>query len=52
LSTGELQEPWTSRAPVASADPRAVAFGLEAKSKNKTDVAVVRQMRRAIEAAG
>ncbi|MDK4731582.1 copper homeostasis protein CutC [Rhizobium sp. CNPSo 3490] len=37
---------------VESADPRAVAFGFEAKSANKTDVEVVREMRRAIEAMG
>jgi copper homeostasis protein len=36
---------------VASLDPRAVAFGFEPPSSNRTDIEVVRQMRQAIDAA-
>jgi copper homeostasis protein len=49
-ATGAREVHGSCSSPVESADLRAVAFGFEAKSTNKTDVAIVRQMRRAIEA--
>lgn len=51
-ATGAREVHGSCSSPVESADPRAVAFGFEAKSTNKTDVEVVREMRRAIEAMG
>ncbi|MBB3355340.1 copper homeostasis protein [Rhizobium sp. BK049] len=51
-ATGAREVHGSCSSPVESADPRAVAFGFEAKSTNRTDVAVVRQMCRAIEGAG
>ncbi|MBX5136919.1 copper homeostasis protein CutC [Rhizobium lentis] len=51
-ATGAREVHGSCSSPVESADPRAVAFGFEAKSTNKTDVEVVRQMCRAIEAMG
>ncbi|MDC7742900.1 copper homeostasis protein CutC [Rhizobium binxianense] len=48
-ATGAREVHGSCSSPVESADPRAVAFGFEAKSMNKTDVTVVREMRRAIE---
>ncbi|ARO22355.1 copper homeostasis protein CutC [Rhizobium sp. S9] len=51
-ATGAREVHGSCSSPVESADPRAVAFGFEAKSTNKTDVAVVREMRRVIAAAG
>ncbi|PDT25910.1 copper homeostasis protein CutC [Rhizobium sp. L9] len=50
-ATGAREVHGSCSSPVERADPRAVAFGFEAKSANKTNVAVVREMRRAIEAA-
>ncbi|MDO3433486.1 copper homeostasis protein CutC [Rhizobium sp. CBN3] len=51
-ATGARDVHGSCSSPVESAHPRAVAFGFEAKSTNKTDVEVVREMRRAIEAVG
>ncbi|ARM86879.1 copper homeostasis protein CutC [Rhizobium sp. CIAT894] len=51
-TTGAREIHGSCSSPVESADPRAVAFGFEAKSANKTDVAVVREMCRAIAAVG
>ncbi|WP_434711973.1 copper homeostasis protein CutC [Rhizobium sp. YTUHZ045] len=51
-ATGAREVHGSCSSPVESADPRAVAFGFEAKSTNRTDVAVVRHMCRAIEGAG
>ncbi|EJZ22327.1 copper homeostasis protein CutC [Rhizobium sp. Pop5] len=50
-ATGVREVHGSCSSPVESADPRAVAFGFEAKSMNRTDVAVVGEMRRAIAAA-
>ncbi|EJC82383.1 uncharacterized protein involved in copper resistance [Rhizobium leguminosarum bv. trifolii WSM2297] len=47
-ATGASEVHGSCSSPVESADPRAVAFGFEAKNKNKTDSAVVREMCRAI----
>ncbi|ACI53449.1 CutC family protein [Rhizobium leguminosarum bv. trifolii WSM2304] len=51
-ATGAREVHGSCSLPVESADPRAVAFGFEAKSMNKTDVAVVREMCRVIAAVG
>ncbi|RFB98568.1 copper homeostasis protein CutC [Rhizobium leguminosarum bv. trifolii] len=51
-ATGAREVHGSCSSPIESADPRAVAFGFEAKSSNRTDVDVVREMRRAIAAAG
>ncbi|ARO28495.1 copper homeostasis protein CutC [Rhizobium sp. NXC14] len=51
-ATGAREVHGSCSSPVESADPRAVTFGFEAKSTNRTDVAAVRQMCRAIEGAG
>ncbi|MBB2755288.1 UNVERIFIED_ORG: copper homeostasis protein [Rhizobium aethiopicum] len=51
-ATGAREVHGSCSSPVESADPRAVAFGFEAKSANKTDVAVVREMCRVIAAVG
>ncbi|ANK90046.1 MULTISPECIES: copper homeostasis protein CutC [Rhizobium] len=51
-ATGAREVHGSCSSPVESVDPRAVAFGFEAKSSNRTDVDVVRDMRRAIAAAG
>ncbi|MBB5665416.1 copper homeostasis protein [Rhizobium leguminosarum] len=47
-ATGAREVHGSCSSPVQSADPRAVAFGFEAKSANRTDSAVVREMCRAI----
>ncbi|OWV69682.1 copper homeostasis protein CutC [Rhizobium sp. N122] len=47
-ATGAREVHGSCSSPVESADPRAVAFGFEAKSSNRTDSAVVREMCRAI----
>ena len=49
-ATGAREVHGSCSSPVESADPRAVAFGFEAKSSNKTDIAVVREMCGAIAA--
>ncbi|MGV4793269.1 copper homeostasis protein CutC [Rhizobium sp. F40D2] len=49
-ATGAREVHGSCSSPVESADPRAVAFGFEAKSANRTDSAVVREMCRAISA--
>jgi copper homeostasis protein len=49
-TTGAREVHGSCSSPVESADPRAVAFGFEAKSTNRTDRAVVREMRKAIDA--
>ncbi|RUL99025.1 copper homeostasis protein CutC [Rhizobium chutanense] len=49
-ATGAREVHGSCSSPVESADTRAVAFGFEAKSANKTDVEVVREMLRAMEA--
>ncbi|WHO73043.1 copper homeostasis protein CutC [Rhizobium sp. BT03] len=51
-ATGAREIHGSCSSPVESADPRAVAFGFEAKSSNRTDVAVVREMCRVIAAVG
>ncbi|WP_106797080.1 copper homeostasis protein CutC [Rhizobium sp. H4] len=51
-ATGAREVHGSCSSPVENADPRAVAFGFEAKSSNRTDVVVVREMCRAIAAAG
>ncbi|KQV20816.1 copper homeostasis protein CutC [Rhizobium sp. Root1203] len=50
-ATGAKEVHGSCSSPVASVDPRAVAFGFEAASANRTDAAVVRLMRQAIDAA-
>ena len=47
-ATGAREVHGSCSSPVESVDPRAVAFGFEAKSANRTDSAVVRDMCRAI----
>ncbi|NEJ69351.1 copper homeostasis protein CutC [Rhizobium phaseoli] len=47
-ATGAREVHGSCSSPIESADPRAVAFGVEAKSANRTDSAVVREMCRAI----
>ncbi|KEC72410.1 UNVERIFIED_ORG: copper homeostasis protein [Rhizobium esperanzae] len=47
-ATGAREVHGSCSSPVESVDPRAVAFGFEAKSANRTDSAVVREMCRAI----
>nr|WP_245355604.1 copper homeostasis protein CutC [Rhizobium leguminosarum] len=47
-TTGAREVHGSCSSPIESADPRAVAFGFEAKSANRTDSAVVREMCRAI----
>ncbi|MGO7000533.1 copper homeostasis protein CutC, partial [Rhizobium leguminosarum] len=49
-ATGAREVLGSCSSPFDSAAPRAVAFGFVARITNKTDVAVVRQLRRAIEA--
>ncbi|RFB99297.1 copper homeostasis protein CutC [Rhizobium leguminosarum bv. trifolii] len=51
-ATGAREVHGSCSSPVESADPRAVDFGFEAKSSNRTDGAVVSEMCRAIAAAG
>ncbi|OHV26905.1 copper homeostasis protein CutC [Rhizobium sp. RMa-01] len=51
-ATGAREVHGSCSSPIESVDPRAVAFGFEAKSMNKTDVAVVREMCRVIAAVG
>lgn len=50
-ATGAREIHGSCSSPSTDADPRAVAFGFEAPGMNRTDVAVVRQMRQAIDAA-
>ena len=49
-ATGAREVHGSCSSPTGSLDPRAVAFGFEAPVSNKTDAAVVRQMRQAIDA--
>ncbi|MBY3596495.1 copper homeostasis protein CutC [Rhizobium bangladeshense] len=51
-ATGAREVHGSCSSPVGSRDRRAVAFGFEGKNTNKTDIEVVREMRRAIEAVG
>ncbi|MBX4967452.1 copper homeostasis protein CutC [Rhizobium binae] len=51
-ATGAREVHGSCSSPVESRDPRAVAFGFEAKSSNRTDAAVVREMCRAIATVG
>nr|WP_247750068.1 copper homeostasis protein CutC [Rhizobium sp. 16-449-1b] len=48
-ATGAREIHGSCSSPVASVDPRAVAFGFEAASPNRTDASIVRQMREAID---
>jgi copper homeostasis protein len=50
-ATGAREVHGSCSSPAANLDPRAVAFGFEAPVSSKTDAAVVRQMRQAIDAA-
>jgi copper homeostasis protein len=50
-ATGAGEVHGSCSSPVASVDPRAVAFGFEAASANRTDASVVRLMRQTIDAA-
>jgi copper homeostasis protein len=50
-ATGASEVHGSCSSPVATVDPRAVAFGFEAASANRTDAAVVRLMRQTIDAA-
>jgi len=49
-ATGAHEIHGSCSSPVASQDPRAVAFGFEAPSSNQTDTGIVRQMRQVIDA--
>lgn len=49
-ATGAREIHGSCSSPVASQDPRAVAFGFEAPGSNQTDAAIVRQMRAVIDA--
>lgn len=49
-ATGAREIHGSCSSPAASMDPRAVAFGFEAASSNRTDAAIVRQMRQVIDA--
>lgn len=50
-ATGAREVHGSCSSPAESADPRAVAFGFAAAVSGRTDVEIVRQMRRAIDAA-
>jgi copper homeostasis protein len=50
-ATGASEVHGSCSSPVATVDPRAVAFGFEAASANRTDAGVVRLMRQTIDAA-
>ncbi|MDM9619204.1 copper homeostasis protein CutC [Rhizobium sp. S96] len=49
-ATGAREIHGSCSSPVASVDPRAVAFGFEASSAIRTDAAVIRRMRQTIDA--
>lgn len=49
--TGAHEVHASCSSPVESADARAVAFGFQATASNKTDISVIREMRRVIDAA-
>jgi len=50
-ATGAHEVHGSCSSAVASADPRAVSFGFDVPTSNRTDVEIVRQMRAAIDAA-